>query len=96
MFLTDENGRIRGVNEKGIEVAGQSRIKLIGQDLAELLEAESKEELKKQIKQAWTGLIHQTPLRFSGEADPEACQTTLIPLNMENSKMLLILLRKTV
>jgi PAS domain S-box-containing protein len=95
VFLTDEKGRIRGVNEKGIEVAGQSRIKLIGQDLVELLEAESKEELKKEIKQAWTGLPRLAPLRFSGEGSPETYQATLVPLNMEDIKMLLLLLRKT-
>jgi PAS domain-containing protein len=92
VFLTDENGRIRGVNEKGIEVAGQSRIKLIGQDLVELLEAESKEESR--IKQHGPGSF-LTPLRFSEEANPEAYQATLVPLNMENTKMLLLLLRKT-
>jgi PAS domain-containing protein len=95
VFLTDENGRIRGVNEKGVELAGQSRIRLIGQDLVELLEAESKKEFKKEIRQAWTGLFHKAPLRFSGEANPEAYQATLVPLNMENTKMLLLLLRKT-
>jgi len=95
VFLTDEKGRIRGVNEKGIEVVGQSRIKLIAQHLVELLEAGSKEELKKEIKQAWTGLPRQAPLRFSGEASPETYQATLVPLNMEDAKMLLLLLRKT-
>ena len=95
VFLTDENGRIRGVNEKGVEVAGQSRIRLLGQDLGELLDAECKEELKKEIRQAWTGLFHKAPLRFSGEANPQAFQATLIPLNLENTKMLLLLLRKT-
>jgi PAS domain-containing protein len=95
VFLTDEKGRIRGVNEKGIEVVGQSRIKLIAQHLVELLEAGSKEELKKEIKQAWTGLPRQAPLRFSGEASAETYQATLVPLNMEDAKMLLLLLRKT-
>jgi PAS domain-containing protein len=94
VFLTDETGRIRGVNEKGVEVAGQSRIRLLGQDLGELLEAECKGELKKGIRQAWTGLFHKAPLRFSGEAGPQAFQATLIPVNMENARMLLLLLRK--
>ena len=89
-----KTGDIRGVNEKGVEVAGKSRIKLLGRDLGDLLEAESKEELKKEIRQAWTGLLHKAPLRFSGEAGPEAFQATLISVSMENAKMLLLLLRK--
>ena len=95
VFLTDETGRIRGVNEKGVEVAGQSSIRLLGQALGDLLEPECKEELEQEIRQAWTGLFHKAPLRFSGEASPQAFQATLIPLNMENTKMLLLLLRKT-
>jgi pSer/pThr/pTyr-binding forkhead associated (FHA) protein/PAS domain-containing protein len=94
VFLTDENGHIRGVNEKGVEVAGKSRIKLLGRELGDLLEAESKEELNKGIRQAWTGLFHKAPLRFSGEAGPQTFEATLISVSMENAKMLLLLLRK--
>ncbi len=96
VFLTDEKGRIRGVNEKGVEAAGQSRFKLLGQDLPDLLEAESKETLWKEIKRARTGLLHTGPLRFSGEAGPKPLEATLIPLNMDGTKMLLFLLREPV
>jgi PAS domain-containing protein len=94
VFLTDENGRIRGVNEKGVEVVGQSRIRLLGQDFKDLLEVECREDLRKEVRQAWAGLFHKAPLRFSGEAGPQTFQATLIPVNMESAKMLLLLLRK--
>ena len=96
VFLTDENGRIQGVNEKGVEATGQSRIRVLGRDLGDLVETESREELKKEIKQAWTGLFHKAPLRFVGKESPQTFQTTIVPLNMENAKMLLFFFRRPV
>ena len=93
-FLTDENGRIRGVNQEGIELAGQSRLTLLGRDFEDLLEADCRDELRKQIQQARTGLFHTAPLRFSADARRQVFHATLIPLNLENVKALLLLLRK--
>ena len=85
VFLTDGNGRISGVNEKAVEIVGQSRIKLLGQNLDDLLEHESKENFKKEMKKVWAGLFHKTPLRFAGNASSQAFQASVVPLNMANA-----------
>jgi len=93
-FLTDENGRISGVNEKALEATGLTRGKLLGQDLGGLLDGASKENLHQEMRDASIGIFHQTSLRFRrGRSSAETFQARLIPLYLDSGKMLLVLMR---
>jgi PAS domain-containing protein len=93
-FLTAEDGRILGFSDKAAEVAGQSRLKLMNQNIGDLLEPESKKKLKKEIKKTRVGAFHQTSLLFTEkEHSPQLFRARMMPVNMEKKKMLLFLMR---
>lgn len=93
-FLTDEDGRILGFSDKAAEVAGQSRLKLMNQNIGDLLESESKKKLKKEMKKTRIGAFHQTSLFFTEkQRSPQLFQARMMPVNMEKKKLLLFLMR---
>jgi adenylate cyclase len=93
-FLTDEDGRILGFSDKAGEVAGQSRLKLMNQNIGDLLESDSKKKLKKEMKKTRVGAFHQTSLLFTEkERSPQLFQARMMPVNMEKKKLLLFLMR---
>jgi PAS domain S-box-containing protein len=93
-FLTDEDGRILGFSDKAAEVAGQSRLKLMSQNIGDLLEPESNKKLKKEMKKTRVGVFHQTSLLFTEkERSPQLFRARMMPVNMERKKMLLFLVR---
>jgi PAS domain-containing protein len=94
-FLTDEDGYILGFSDKGVEVVGQSRLKLMNQNIGDLLEPDSKKKLKKEIKKTRVGAFHETSLLFTEkDRSPQLFRTRMMPLNMEKKKMLLFLMRR--
>jgi PAS domain S-box-containing protein len=93
-FLTDEDGRILGFNDKAAEVAGQSRLKLVNRNIRDLLDLESGERLKKHMKKTRVGVFHQTSILFTEkERRPKLFRARMMPVNMEKGKMLLFLMR---
>ncbi|MCJ7596711.1 MAG: FHA domain-containing protein [Desulfobacterales bacterium] len=94
-FLINDKGQILGFNEKALEIAGQSRFKLIGRDIGDLLEQEFREKVLQDIRDAWKGIFHQTSFGFKGAKAPqEKFQAKLIPVDLEREKRLLILVRR--
>jgi pSer/pThr/pTyr-binding forkhead associated (FHA) protein len=92
-FFTDENGRISGANEKALEQTGQTRAKLLGRDLGDLLDNVSREKLRQDMRDAFIGIFHQTSLRFKEGDSDERFQARLMPLYLDSGKMLLVLMR---
>jgi PAS domain-containing protein len=93
-FLTDEDGRILGFSDKAAEVARQSRLKLMNQNIADLLEPESNKKLKKEMKKTRVGVFHETSLLFTEkERSPQLFRAKMMPVNMEKKKVLLFLMR---
>ncbi|MGD2126945.1 MAG: GAF domain-containing protein, partial [Desulfobacteraceae bacterium] len=94
-FLTDENGLIQGFNEKALESTGLSRFKLFKRNIGDLLDEESKQKLVQDMRDAWIGIFHQTPLRLmENQTALEMFEAKLMPVNFESGKMLLVLLRR--
>jgi PAS domain S-box-containing protein len=93
-FLTDEEGRILGFNDKAAQAVGQSRLKLLNRNIGDLLELESGRKIKKQMKKTRAGVFHQTSIFFTEkEQSPKLFQARMVPVNMEKGKMLLFLIR---
>jgi PAS domain-containing protein len=93
-FLTDEDGRILGFSDKAAKVARQSRLKLMNQNIADLLEPESNKKLKKEMKKTRVGVFHETSLLFTEkERSPQLFRAKMMPVNMEKKKVLLFLMR---
>jgi PAS domain-containing protein len=93
-FLTDEDGRILGFSDKAAEVARQSRLKLMNQNIGDLLEPESNKKLKKEMKKTRVGVFHETSLLFTEkECSPQLFRARMMPVNMEKKKVLLFLMR---
>jgi PAS domain-containing protein len=93
-FLTDEQGRIVGFNDKAVELSGESRLKLLKRNIGDLLELESGAKLKKQMKKTRVGFFHQTTILLANKEDsPKRFRARMIPMNMEKGKMLLFLVR---
>jgi PAS domain-containing protein len=93
-FLTDEDGRILGFSDKAAEVARQSRLKLMNQNIGDLLEPESNKKLKKEMKKTRLGVFHETSLLFTEkECSPQLFRARMMPVNMEKKKVLLFLMR---
>jgi PAS domain S-box-containing protein len=93
-FMADENGLISGVNEKALEVTGLTRKKLLGRDLGDLLDKASRKKLQQEMRDASIGIFHQTSLCFKeGDSSGETFQARLMPLYLDQGKMLLVLMR---
>jgi PAS domain S-box-containing protein len=93
-FLTDEEGCILGFSDKAAEVVGQSRLKLMNQNIGDLLEPESKRKLKKEMKKTRVGAFHQTSILFTEkERRLQLFRARMMPVNMEKRKLLLFLMR---
>jgi PAS domain S-box-containing protein len=93
-FMADENGLISGVNEKALEVTGLTRKKLLGRELGDLLDKTSRKKLQQEMRDASIGIFHQTSLRFKeGSSSGETFQARLLPLYLDQGKMLLVLMR---
>ena len=94
-LLSDEKGQILGFNDKALEMLGQSRFKLLGRNVGELLAQECRDRLLRDMRDARKGVFHQSSLFLKGGKVPEdEFQAKLILVDLEREKRLLILLRR--
>ena len=95
-FLLDENGTILGITDRVLEITEKNTIELLGSGILELMEQNSRQELKKAIKNAYMGIFNQTSVSMMGpQVKSKGFEAKLIPVRIENAKMALMLIRKS-
>ncbi len=92
-FLIDSGGRIEGATEKAVEIAGREKSQLIGVDLADLLEADSREGFRRELKQAWKGIANRFVVDINSVNGRKSYQLKMIRLTMEERRLLLVILQ---
>lgn len=95
-FLVDENGYILGITEKVVEGTGRMRIELLGSNLLGLADEDSRQDMKAAIREAWVSGFCQVSVGASaGKLGGQAFEAKLMNINMENGKLLLVLMRRS-
>ncbi|MFC1868871.1 GAF domain-containing protein [Thermodesulfobacteriota bacterium] len=93
-FLIDENGQILGITERAIESTGRSRMELIRSNIVALVDVDSREELKNDIRNSWRGLFSKTSVRMiRNQVEGNGFDLKLMHITMEKGRMLLVLMR---
>lgn len=64
-FLVDRDGRIEWLAETALTFTGRSRDALIGSNLLDLLQEESRQELLNALRQAWIGTVYPLSTQLS-------------------------------
>jgi len=95
-IVIDKDGRILGITEKVLECTGLNTIELLESNILDLIRRESKQNLKKAIKDAWAGIYNQTSFLMIG-SDPSGKEfkAKLMKISLKNERQIMILMRKT-
>jgi PAS domain-containing protein len=95
-FLLDEEAKILGVTEKAVETFSYTRSELMGRNFADLVDKELREGVSQTLKESGIGIFTHISVTISENADqPLTYDTRLMPISMEQGKMLLALMRKS-
>ncbi|MCE5281215.1 MAG: PAS domain S-box protein [Deltaproteobacteria bacterium] len=88
-FLVDRDGRIEWVSETALSFSGKPRSTVIGALLPELLPEESREGLRKAIREAWMGVTFPCTIRFASmEGDMADMQVKMTRLTSPDTRRL--------
>ncbi len=90
-ILMNQEGQILGVTDKVLECTGMSRMQIIGNYIYDLVDEESKKELKQEISKANKGLLVPSTFHKICISDSEEYEATLLLLNTKTEKLLLLL-----
>jgi len=93
-FLLGESGKILGVTEKGVESTARKRRDLIGGNILDLVNEESRRELFLSMRKASIGGFCQMilPIR-GGNGTQQVFEAKFMNLNIKKGRMLLVLMR---
>ncbi len=95
-FLIDEDGLIIGATGKALEKTGKKRKDLLGTNIVDLIDNDSREALKNDITKAWRGVFHSTAVRLmKGQGASQSLEAKLMHMKLENGPRLLLLMRLT-
>ena len=95
-FLLDENGKILGITDRVLQITGRNTIELLGSDIMELMEQNSRQGLNKAIKDACLGIFNQTSFSMIGtQIKHKGFEAKLLPVSVARGKMILVLIRKS-
>jgi PAS domain-containing protein len=95
-FLLDEEARILGVTEKAVEAFGTTRAELMAKKFVDLVDVGHRESLSQTIRESGIGIFTHIPVTICKDTgQTQAYDTRLMPINMEQGKMLLALMRKS-
>ena len=93
-FLLDEEAKILGVTEKAVETFEYTRSELMGKNFVDLVDENLREGLSQTIRESGIGIFTHTSVTISENTDPpQIYDTRLMPISMEQGKMLLALMR---
>ncbi|MDY6971793.1 MAG: PAS domain-containing protein [Thermodesulfobacteriota bacterium] len=94
VLLIDEDGQIFGMTERVLENTGRRRIELLGDNILNLVDEDSRQELKNDIRQAWIGIFRQTSVRMTGkQKDRQRIEMKLMHMSIESGVRLMVLMR---
>jgi two-component system, cell cycle sensor histidine kinase and response regulator CckA len=92
-FILDADGIIEGVTEKAIECTLQSRNKLIGSLMIDLLSESCRGTFMLELKQAWKGIGRSMPVELSSEINGNTSyEIKLTRLSLYDKRILLAIL----
>ena len=95
-YLIDRDGRILGATERLLESTGWSRTKLLGSNIVDLTDDDSRRELRRAMDQAWVGTSYWVSVRMPGvQAGSEVFEAKLMRMNLAQEKALLVLMRES-
>jgi len=95
-FLLDENGKILGISDRVLQITEHNTIELLGSDIIELMEQDSRQDMKKAITDASLGIFNQTSISMiETQIKPKRFEAKLLPVSVERGKMILVLIRKS-
>jgi len=93
-FLLDVEGKILGVTEKAVEAFGYTRPELMKKTIIELVDETLRQEFSKIVREASIGILAHTSVSISRKKKPpQMLDARLMPVSMEQGKMLLALMR---
>jgi flagellar basal body-associated protein FliL len=92
-FLVDQDGKIEGVSERAPVVMEKSRDAFAGTYMAQLMPESAREEVERELKQAWKGISHQMKSRFIMPGGEEKeFELKFTRLTVSGKKRLLVIL----
>jgi S1-C subfamily serine protease len=95
-FLIDKNGEVIGITERAIESTGRNRNELIGSNIVALVDTDSRERLKNDIRNSWRGILCQTSIRMDkNNLGDNEFKVKLMHVAIEKGRMLLALMRRS-
>ena len=95
-FLLDEKGKIIGITDRVLEIIAHNTPELLGSDIREIMDQDSRQGLMKGIKDACLGIFNQTSVSMIGtQVKLKRFEAKLIPVRAESGKMILLLIRKS-
>ena len=93
-LILDSEGHIEGVTEKLLEFTEKSRDKLIGSNVIELLDQNSRDLFISELKQAWKGISQQINVELISEKDnSKPVEIKLTRISLDDKRLLLAILR---
>lgn len=93
-FLINEKGLIQGATGKALEKTGKSRRELLGTDIVDLVDNDSREGLRNDIKKVWKGIFRRTSVRMGyGKDLSRRFEAKLMLIKLETGPSLLLLMR---
>ncbi len=94
-FLVDENGQILGFTQRALDSTGLSRVKLLKGNIVDIVDEDSKVELKDNIKKATTGAFRKTTVNMMSEVSGhQVFETKVMRISM-GGRMLLVSMRES-
>ena len=88
---------ILGVTQRAVEVTGRKRVGMIGANIIDLMEEDSKEKFKHVLSNAWEAGFLQTEVSMTLKpSDSKNFETKLTHMNMEGERTLLVLMQSSI
>jgi PAS domain-containing protein len=92
-FLVDQDGKIEGVSERAPAVMEKSRDAFVGKHLQDLMPENTREEVERELRQAWKGITHQMKSKFiMPEEEEKEFEMKFTRLTVSGKKLLLVIL----